>query len=99
MLVIRTLNDARSFIDNFNTYAETDENDGNKVFSFENGNLCCVGIGITNFYRLGERFYHYNYGVNWHDISADEVSDPRKFVWENRKWINAQLKKNNEIDY
>ena len=99
MLVIRTLNDVKSFIDNFNTYAEIDENDGTYVFSFENGNLCCVGIGITNFYKSDEQFYHYNYGRNWRDKSADELSNPHKFVWENRKWINAQLKRNNEIDY
>ncbi|AZK45404.1 hypothetical protein [Paenibacillus lentus] len=99
MLVIRTLNDVRSFIDNFNTYAEIDENNGTYVFSLENGNLRCVGIGITNFYRLDEQFYHNNYGMNWRDKLADEVDEPQKFVWENRKWINAKLKRNNEIDY
>lgn len=99
MLVIKTLNDARTFIEYFNTYAETDVNSGNRVFTFENGSLFCGGkSGKTNFYRKNGKYYHYNYGMNWHDKSADEVDEPHKFVWNNRKWINAQLKRNNEID-
>lgn len=95
MFLIKSLNDANLFIDNFTAYAELDTEDVKHTFTFTNENLSARS-GKTNFYRTQGKFFHYNYGSGWVDQSPDEIDEPDRYVWENRKCINAQLKQNSK---
>jgi hypothetical protein len=90
-MIIKTLKDAKKFIDDFKKYARIDPNDGRYKFGFKDLNI--YSDGITELI-LGEdnEFYNYSYGRNWTDKSESQIHDPVRYVWENRKSINAELK-------
>ncbi|ELK38977.1 hypothetical protein D478_26838 [Brevibacillus agri BAB-2500] len=90
-MIIRTLIDAKQFIDDFKKYASIDPNDGKYKFDFKDLNIYADG---TTELILGSdmEFYNYSYGQNWTDKSESQINDPVRYVWENRKSINAVLK-------
>lgn len=91
-MIIKTLKDAKQFIDDFKKYARIDPNDGKHKFRFNDLNIY---VGGTTELILGQEkeFYTCSYGQNWTDKSESHIDDPIRYVWENRKSINAQLKR------
>lgn len=91
-MIIKTLKDAKQFIDDFKKYSYKDYYDGRFKFSFKdfrfyNGGTTQLVLDEDN------EFYDYSYGKNWCDRTENEIDDPVRYVWKNRKSINAQLKR------
>lgn len=91
-MIIKTLIDEKQFIDDFKKYAGIDHNDGKYKFRFNDLNIYAGG---TTELILGQEneFYTYSYGQNWTDKSESHIDDHVRYIWENRKSINAQLKR------
>lgn len=91
-MIIKTLKDAKQFIDDFKKYAQIDPSDGKYKIRF---NDLKIYAGGTTEIILGEdnEYYHYSYGRNWRDRSENDIVDPVRYVWENRKSINAEFKR------
>ncbi|MGF9823241.1 hypothetical protein ABE430_26170 [Brevibacillus agri] len=90
-MVIRTLIDAKQFIDDFKKYASVDPNNRKYKFTFKDLNIYAGGKTELIF-GSDKEFYNYSYGQNWTDKSESHIDDPVRYVWENRKSINAELK-------
>jgi hypothetical protein len=90
-MIIRTLIDAKQFIDDFKKYASIDPNDEKYKFDFKDLNI--YAGGTTELILDSDmEFYNYSYGQNWTDKSESQINDPVRYVWENRKSINSVLK-------